>query len=548
MSQKYTTIHSLTPIYDFWFNYKSSNIYRHWIPIQHKQKQLKNDIIYSNFSNQIFEIYHLVFKLRYSMKTIEFIQTLDNKTILSIIIILDQFTRNLSINFPNLAKFKKYMTHKSTLFSFSLLFNHRYILLNPNELIFLLMPLKHIDIRGYMSYIHSTISYYCTQNQLDLNEPNLSNLQYFYIDCLQKYYITNDIKLEYKTDNEWINYINRFSYICEFYPENYDTLNYWFDYKLSHLENSVLQYFTQNNIHGTVTISLSGGVDSMVLTYVTKKLSCMCPELGLTVQAFHLNYNNRAVSNTEMYLIQSFCEKLNIPLYTYNIEYVKRRSINRESYEMITHKIRFKCYRSLNTPIILGHISEDCIENIITNFATNKHMFNLQKIKPIDINEGVTILRPFINMTKEYIYEFASVNGIPHLLNTTPEWSNRGKFRNTFLNQFKTQYGEVAIDNITKFSDSLSNYGNIIDKLVINPKVQNLISGNPISFITDELENIHLVRTIFTNVLHSKGLPMPSIKSVENFVSTYKTKMTFRYQLTKDILLLVNNGNITISI
>jgi len=51
------------------------------------------------------------------------------------------------------------------------------------------------------------------------------------------------------------------------------------------------------------------------------------------------------------------------------------------------------------------------------------------------IIEGVNIIRPFLNIDKNKILNIAHNYCIPYLKNTTPTWSNRGKFRNKFYNE-----------------------------------------------------------------------------------------------------------------
>ena len=77
-------------------------------------------------------------------------------------------------------------------------------------------------------------------------------------------------------------------------------------------------------------------------------------------------------------------------------------------------------YRLLDGNIILGHIREDVIENIWTNFAKGRDIFKLHKMDKISYIEGINICRPFLDIEKKDIYQFAKIFSIPYLKNTTP--------------------------------------------------------------------------------------------------------------------------------
>ena len=58
-------------------------------------------------------------------------------------------------------------------------------------------------------------------------------------------------------------------------------------------------------------------------------------------------------------------------------------------------------YRKLSKNVILGHIKEDLIENIWTNFAKGRDLFKLHKIDEISTIDGVNIMRPFHRIEKQ---------------------------------------------------------------------------------------------------------------------------------------------------
>lgn len=109
----------------------------------------------------------------------------------------------------------------------------------------------------------------------------------------------------------------------------------------------IVQDFLEKNLNllGTkeenrICISLSGGVDSMVLAYV---FAILRNRYNYNLIAFHINYKNRPESDQEEKFVRWYCDRLEVPIYVRRITEIQRRSkgFNRTFYEDITRKIRF---------------------------------------------------------------------------------------------------------------------------------------------------------------------------------------------------------------
>lgn len=531
---------SLAKVYNYWFENNTDNLLRHWIPITPSKAIQKISDIELRFG-------HIYYKCLFVMLNIQKqdytdIYKYSYRQQISLIILLDQFTRSLGKKYPNLHRIRKLCSQLCIPIVNNIVDNADISEFKPNELLFLFMIYKHIDINQF-PIIHNKITEYCEYHKITLISPEMKHLQRFYIDFYTKYIDSNfpnkeemniSMNSEYKITNN-----DDYKGICDidgFLPSNYENLEY--DLLRMRLCHTNLDMDVQNVLSGKVTgdicVSLSGGVDSMVLSYILKGLE---RDLNIRVSAFHISYNNREESQYEKCLIWNFCNKLEIPLFNYNIEYIKRGNINRDDYEKITREIRFRCYRTLGCPIVLGHIREDKIENIITNFSTNQHMFDLAKIHLFNKIDGVTIVRPFINNDKTEIVEYSHLNNIPYLNNTTPLWSNRGKFRNDFIPAFIKQYGDASSVNLERFADTLHNYGEIIEDMIISPNVEKLSNGEFIT-ITDKLrKNIHLIKEIFKRYCHDRDFNSPSEKSIKNLLIMLSHKKISRYELNKNVRL-----------
>lgn len=214
--------------------------------------------------------------------------------------------------------------------------------------------------------------------------------------------------------------------ICQFMPPLCNITS-----KLS-LENRIVQSFRQ--IKEPIIVSLSGGVDSMVCAFILK-----C--LGKRIVAVHINYDNRIESNQEQEFVEEWCNMLDIPCWTRHITEIHRPSCMkiglRETYESYTKCVRMDAYCQVwkllgetSIPyVILGHHLDDGMENVLTNIISCTKYDDLFGMTHKRLQDGIYILRPMMDISKEEIIQFAYLNNIPYLKDSTVEWSARGKLR-----------------------------------------------------------------------------------------------------------------------
>ena len=115
---------------------------------------------------------------------------------------------------------------------------------------------------------------------------------------------------------------------------------------------------------------------------------------------------------------------------------------------------------------MLGHIRDDLVENIWTNFARGQHLNHLAKMEPMETQMDVNLWRPLLNISKSQIYAAATTLKVPHLKNTTPSWCNRGKFREHFYAQTHAQYGPEVDDKLLEVAAALKAQAALIDRLL----------------------------------------------------------------------------------
>lgn len=204
----------------------------------------------------------------------------------------------------------------------------------------------------------------------------------------------------------------------------------------------------------SICVSLSGGVDSMVLAtcvaYWAKLQKRSCCFL-------HIQYNNRATCREEVDFLRDWTMlNFNVPLFVRNItELTRRRTTEwRNIYESITREYRFQAYQLLGGHVVLGHNFEDTIENMLTNLSNGTHWKNLKGMTEHSEEQGVQVYRPFLKISKEQLIGFAHTYNIPYLEDSTPSWSRRGQLRDNVIPALKA-FDSRLLAGLSTMADKL---------------------------------------------------------------------------------------------
>ena len=318
---------------------------------------------------------------------------------------------------------------------------------------------------------------------------------------------------------DYTNYKN----ILEYIPNNNDKISNQL-LKYDDILICFKKYIKENNKNKYI-VSLSGGVDSMVVATILVYLGC-------EVIGIHINYNNREESKEEEKFIEDWCKYNDIKLYVKSINDVTRGSIKRSEYEVYTKKIRFDLYKEVlenenSDEILLGHHKDDIIENIIANVCRGRNLLDLAVIKKKYNVNGVTMVRPMIDFYKESIYQFAHNNNVPYFKDTTPDWSVRGKYRNNVHNVLQDTFGKNIKDNLISLSRQSDEWNELITKQIIDPFIESVkhnydgINDN-ISFNVKNYLNYPLCfwNLVFATLFYKYGKNCPSKKGIETFMNS----------------------------
>lgn len=306
---------------------------------------------------------------------------------------------------------------------------------------------------------------------------------------------------------------------------------------LVNIENELISFDIlpiKQNQSKNIIVSLSGGVDSMICAYILKSI-------GYTVTAVHINYNNRECCQKEVSFIHNWCSSMNIELYVRTITEIHRNNKrDRVFYEEITKSIRFNSYKYVSDRInngidgsisvILGHNKDDCLENIITNIKKQRGYDNLFGMNHTSVQNGITLIRPMLNIRKSDIIRFANKYSIPYLPDSTPEWSDRGKIRDRLVPYVNTFDSDIML-GLVKMSETYKEMATTYYRLLNeNTHIESTRDG--ISIRYQLCYDIAYWNMIFNTCRQQFDIPVPSNKSIRNTVQLLKKNTVYKIILS----------------
>jgi tRNA(Ile)-lysidine synthetase-like protein len=347
-----------------------------------------------------------------------------------------------------------------------------------------------------------------------------------------------------------VNYFNNYSKVLQFVPKITDLIkNQQFDTN-NELIIAVKKFCEKNikNDKNSIIVSLSGGVDSMVLTTILIML-------GYNVIGLHINYNNRQETKLEQEFLENWCYHNNIKFYTKVITNMKRSNTKRSDYEYESKKIRFDFYKEIMckegiNKILLAHHKDDIIENIFANVCRGRYILDLAVIREQSVINDVTIMRPLIEFYKTTIYEFSELYQVPYFKDTTPEWSVRGKYRNQIYPLLEDTFSYSIKSNLLGLSKQSYDWNELVSDKIIEPFLKTIkYNESSCVFNVEEYKDYPLCfwNVIFMKLFYHYGKNCPSRKAINVFIGTIQIKKVGYISLSDSCTCRNKNYEITIN-
>lgn len=500
---------SADKVLHFWFdgdlreNYKSK-----WFPTGSLEVQKQTDHVIRKKFSTIFD--KALTKKLESWKA-------QPRSKVALIVVLDQFSRHLYRNLPNDAPERCEADKVALETTESFIKDDGWDkTLSLPEFIFSLMPLRHSATVERLKYVMTL---------LDRRESSIEQQT----DLLIKFRKQTARRLQHlqdraKTDESDYNILARPPIQCD----------------ESAIEEHVLvremvSFLSRRAVTGdqTLIVSLSGGVDSMV---ILKLLTVVRPPEA-RILCLHIDYANRPESGEEASFLQKWVGSIraaghSCDLEIRRIEEVSRGRTDRSLYEKVTREIRYQLYRDAlrrtgGGGVMLGHHIDDVRENVVSNVMRGCSAIELSGMGEVGVTEEAVIWRPLLAHPKKTVLDFAHSYGVPYFQDTTPSWSTRGKLRNLLLPLLAEVYGEGCFANLSSLAKDSDEARELMHKFIYSPFVTSIerFSCGLIVDTTDfVLHPPSFWRAVLKDIMHSHHRGMVRDASVNSFCARLRRR------------------------
>ena len=210
-------------------------------------------------------------------------------------------------------------------------------------------------------------------------------------------------------------------------------------------------------------LAVSGGVDSMVLLESFFQLKKKIETIHFSV--VHIHHHLRKESDEEEEMVRNFCNERSISVEVYHWEqgFEQRVGIEEKARKFRYQKLKDSMKKNNARYVVVAHHADDQAETVLmklTRGSTIEGVAGMKSIRPF--SEGY-LIRPFLTVDKEDLYEYASIHQIPFkedLTNQSLEYT-RNRFRKEIIPLFKLENSKFN-QKIHEFTKTLQEQQEVI--------------------------------------------------------------------------------------
>jgi tRNA(Ile)-lysidine synthase len=278
-------------------------------------------------------------------------------------------------------------------------------------------------------------------------------------------------------------------------------------------------------------LAISGGVDSVVLAWLTKKA-------GYHFGIAHCNFQLRGEeSKRDEAFVISLAQELNIPVYVKRFETLNYADEKGLSIQVAARELRygwfkellegkaFTDYRSANTQIntpfhylITAHHKDDNIETVLMNFCKGTGIRGLKGI----LNKQDNIIRPLLFASKEEILNCAQENNLSWVEDSS---NSEAKYtRNYFRKEVIPTIEKIFPGARENVAASIERYKDV--EMLYNEAIQQHkkklleIKGQEIHIPVLKLQKSKPTRTILYEIIKEYGFTSQQVAEVGKLLSS----------------------------
>ena len=265
-----------------------------------------------------------------------------------------------------------------------------------------------------------------------------------------------------------------------------------------------------------IYIAFSGGIDSSVLVDILGKNAF---KLKLNITVIHVNHNISSNSLIWMKHCKEFCSKLGLDFISEEVNIISSGGGIESAARKARYKI-FSKYLKNEEQILTAHHMNDVTETIFLRLLRGTGIDGLSGLeKSRKLGKGL-LIRPFLEVSKKEIEEYAKENDINYIFDETNKDNeyDRNFLRNEIFPKLDARWNDFSsrvfkMSKITNernnnFFELLNNnYGYLINNVIKIKDLKNL--------------NIDITKEIIRTSIKNENISIPNSRVLDEIIKTF---------------------------
>lgn len=191
--------------------------------------------------------------------------------------------------------------------------------------------------------------------------------------------------------------------------------------------------------NSNIAAAVSGGSDSLALLYLLIESG-----FGENLTVLHFNHKLRKESDDEELWLKNLCEKLGVKFVSSSWVFDDFQG----NVQQLARKARYaffkNCVTQLNlSKVLIGHTQDDVVETMLMRMGRGSGLKGLAAMDGDCIVEGVPVLRPLLDCSRQSLQEYLKGMGVEYLSDPSNE---NDKFYRIRVRKLKDELKQAGLE------------------------------------------------------------------------------------------------------